>query len=419
MKLLGKRVEKDGSGYAVLRPEDDEDMWHLYNIIQEGDEIRATAIRRVQTESTTGSVDSRRVRTNLTLSVEKMTFSAAVASSNPDTSNTTSEASSSQGASLSISGPVIKENQFVKMGAYHTLDLEVNRDVRITKGEWDSIALSRVTEACEEGRGAEVGAIVCGEGTAAVCLLSNHMTVIRQRVEVPVPRKRTGSTTMHDKGLLRFYETLYQSFLRHIPYASLRAIVIASPGFVKDAVYDYIFDQATKTNNKVLLQAKSKFVRVHVSSPHVHSLMEIMKSPEFSSQLAETKFAQEGIALDQFMKKLSSNCAWYGPKDVEAAAERGYIDTLLISDEMFQSKDPTLRRKYVNLVESVRSQGAKVFIFSSMHESGQQLNQMTGVAAILRFPLDIEVVEAEERAAAEDEERRREQESTESSGAGG
>ena len=108
------------------------------------------------------------------------------------------------------------------------------------------------------------------------------MTVIRQRVEVPVPRKRTGSTTLHDKGLQRFYETLYQSFIRHIPYASLRAIVIASPGFVKDAVYDYIFAQAMKTNNKALMQARNKFMRIHVSSPHVHSLMEVMKSPEAS-----------------------------------------------------------------------------------------------------------------------------------------
>lgn len=106
------------------------------------------------------------------------------------------------------------------------------------------------------------------------------MTVIRQRIEVPVPRKRTGSSSMHDKGLERFYNTLYASFLRHIPYASLRVVVIASPGFVKDAVYDYIFAEAVKANNKPLLQAKNKFLRVHVNSPHVHSLMEVLKSPE-------------------------------------------------------------------------------------------------------------------------------------------
>lgn len=61
-----------------------------------------------------------------------------------------------------------------------------------------------------------------------------------------------------------------------------------------------------------------------------------------------------------------------------------------------------------------------------MHESGQrnyhmiiliwayqlisaitELNQLTGIAAILTFPLDVEVVEAEEREAKEEEERRK------------
>ncbi|THH10224.1 hypothetical protein EW145_g1470 [Phellinidium pouzarii] len=421
MKLIGKHIEKDKSGYVTLQPEEDEDMWHLYNLIQQGDEVRAPAVRRVQTESATGSTDSRRVKTTLTLSVERMHFSPAVSALNTSASNDAASGSngspsSSQGATLSITGQVTVENQFVKMGAYHTLDLEVNRALRIVKTEWDSIALSRVRESCEEGKGAEVGAIVCGEGTAAICLLSEHMTVIRQRVEVPVPRKRTGSTTLHDKGLARFYETLYQSFLRHISYSSLRAIIIASPGFVKDAIYDYIFAQATKENNKALLQSKNKFLRVHVSSPHVHSLMEVMKSPEIVSQLKETKFAREGIMLDRlelvfpllFHKMLGVDemRAWYGPDHVAFAADRGAIGTLLISDELFRASDPVLRKKYVKLVESVRQKGAEVLIFSSMHESGQQLNQLTGIAAILTFPLDVEVVEAEERTAREDEERK-------------
>lgn len=119
---------------------------------------------RVQTETATGSTNSHRVKTTLTLSVQKMHFSAAVSSSNTTAGNDPEGASPSQGASLSIAGQVTEENPFVKMGAYHTLDLEVNRDVRIVKAEWDSIALSRVREACEEGKGAEVGAIVCGEG---------------------------------------------------------------------------------------------------------------------------------------------------------------------------------------------------------------------------------------------------------------
>ena len=36
-----------------------------------------------------------------------------------------------------------------------------------------------------------------------------------------------------------------------------------------------------------------------------------------------------------------------------------------------------------------------------------ELNQLTGIAAILTFPLDVEVVEAEEREAKEEEERKK------------
>jgi protein pelota len=49
------------------------------------------------------------------------------------------------------------------------------------------------------------------------------------------------------------------------------------------------------------------------------------------------------------------------------------------------------------MVEAVRSRGGEALIFSSMHESGQQLNLLTGIAAILTYPLDVEIVEMEER----------------------
>ena len=49
------------------------------------------------------------------------------------------------------------------------------------------------------------------------------------------------------------------------------------------------------------------------------------------------------------------------------------------------------RNKYTALVEEVRQAGGEAISFSAMHVSGEQLNQLTGVAAILRFPLpDIE-----------------------------
>ncbi|KAG8908152.1 Translation factor pelota [Tulasnella sp. 403] len=390
MKLINKFIDKDRSGHVTLRPEDDEDMWHLYNLIQEGDEVRAPAVRRLVTTSSTGSTDSQRVKLNLTIRVTSVHFSPSSASGSTGAGPSTNE----QHATMQISGKVSQENRHVKMGAHHTLDIEANRDVRITKVEWDSVSLARVEEACVEGRGADVGAIICGEGTAAICLLSEHMTVIRQRIEVPVPRKRMGSSTLHDKASRSFFP----------PHNSLRVIVLASPGFTKDTLYEYIFSEATRTNNKALLSARNKFLRIHTSTHHVHSLVEVLKSPEVTSQLKETKFAREGLMLEKFFKTLASDelRAWYGPHHVMLAADRGAIGTLLITDELFRAKDPAERKKYVALVEAVQQKGGEVLQFSSMHESGHQLNQLTGIAALLTFPLDVEVVEAEEKTAKEE-----------------
>ncbi|KAJ7665498.1 eRF1 domain 1-domain-containing protein [Mycena rosella] len=406
MKLVNKHIDKHGTGHVTIRPEDDEDMWHLYNLIQEGDSVRAPAIRRVQKVSSTGSVDSQRVKLNLTLKVTRVEFSSSTAASttSPEDSSDPSSSATQQipTAALHISGPVVVENQHVRLGAFHTLDIEVQRDVRIEKFEgWDSIAISRVEESIIPGKGAEVAALVCGEGTVAFCLLSQHMTVVTHRLAFSIPRKSGSSSgaTQHEKGLTKFYGALFDAFIRHVPYANvgLKAIVIASPGWVRDAVYDYMVGEASRRG------IRDKVVKVHISSPHVHSLVEVLKSPEIVAQLKETKFAREGIVLDKFFKMLGTDemRAWYGPDHVVLAADRGAIGTLLISDELFRASNPVIRKKYVGLVEAVQQKGGEVVIFSSMHESGQQLNQLTGLAAILTFPLDIEIVEAEEKEEAE------------------
>jgi len=81
------------------------------------------------------------------------------------------------------------------------------------------------------------------------------------------------------------------------------------------------------------------------------------------------------------------------------AADIGAIATLLISDNLFRSPQAEDRKRYVELVEGVRDGGGKALIFSTMHVSGERLQQLGGLAAILRFPLG----EEEEALAAQED----------------
>lgn len=82
-----------------------------------------------------------------------------------------------------------------------------------------------------------------------------------------------------------------------------------------------------------------------------------------------------------------SDRACYGPAEVERAREMRAIETLLITDDLYRNEDVETRKKYASLVKSVKEGGGKALVYSSMHVSAPQLAQLTGVAAILRFPL--------------------------------
>jgi protein pelota len=370
MKLINKNVDKDGGGSVTLMPEESEDMWHAYNLISEGDCVRASTIRKVQNESSTGSSTSNRVRTVLTIRIENIDF---------DT----------QACVLRLKGRNIAENQYVKMGAYHTLDLEVNRKFTLTKSEWDSVALERVDTACDPIQHADVAAVVMQEGLAHICLITSSMTLVRAKIDQCIPRKRKGNVQQHEKGLQRYFESVMQGILRHVNFDVVKCVLIASPGFVRDQFYEYMFQQAIKLDNKILLENKGKFMLIHSSSGFKHSLREVLTDPSVIAKMADTKASSEVRALESFYTMLQTEPAkaFYGTKHVEHANEAQAIETLLISDNLFRIQDVKLRKRYVTLVDSVREFGGEVKIFSSMHVSGEQLDQLTGVAAILRFPM--------------------------------
>ena len=86
---------------------------------------------------------------------------------------------------LRLKGRNVEENQHVKMGAYHTIDVEAQRKFTLSKqGGWDSVALDRVDEACDPARTADLAAIVMQEGLANICLVTSSMTVQKQKVKL-------------------------------------------------------------------------------------------------------------------------------------------------------------------------------------------------------------------------------------------
>jgi len=268
MKQLKKQISaKDGSGMVLLRADTSEDLWHAYNLIQTGDKIRGTTVRKVVSVSNTGSTSSSKKRLMLTVEVEKVDFDVDV-------------------LQVRVSGPVVAENDTVKMGAYHTLTLELNQNFSIEKDCWDQVYLDVLEEATHPERQAEIAALVMQPGLAHLCLVTGALTITKARIEVNIPKKRTGSSA-HEKANKKFFEAIYQAILRHVNFSQVKCVVVGSPGFVAHDFMQYAQLEAVRREDRALIENKSKFITCRASSGHKHALEEVFADPSIMAQMVK------------------------------------------------------------------------------------------------------------------------------------
>lgn len=197
------------------------------------------------------------------------------------------------------------------------------------------------------------------------------------------------------QALEKFFQTTMDTLLRQIDLTENKPILLASPGFIAQGFLKHVLENATRTGNKALLAQKSNIVVAHSASGYLHSLNEVLQTPEVLARLKDTKYARETKMMSDFMDSLfkDDGRAAYGPREVEQAVEKGAVGRgggiLLISDSLFRSQDVGVRRRWVNLVDRVRdTEGGEVRVLSSTHESGKQLEGLGGIAAMLTFPLE-------------------------------
>ncbi|XP_021734427.1 protein PELOTA 1-like [Chenopodium quinoa] len=377
MKIVRRDFVRGGPGSVKMIPEEADDMWIVYNLIGEGDSVLAVTVRKVLREAASGGRDAERVKLRLEIVVEAVEYEK-------------------EGSVLRIRGKNTLENDHVKIGAFHTLELELHRPFVLRKDIWDSLALDMLHQAADPSASADLAVIIMQEGLAHLLLIGKSVTLTRSRIEVSIPRKHGPAIAGYESALNKFFENVLQAFLKYVDFKVVRCAVIASPGFTKDQFYRHLLLEAERKQLRSIIENKSRIVLVHTASGYKHSLREVLDAPNVMNMIKDTKAAQEVRALEDFFSMLSNDPdrACYGPKHVEVAHERMAIQTLLITDEQFRNADIATRKKYVSLVNSVKDSGGSVHIFSSMHVSGEQLAQLTGIAAILRFPLpDLDDIE--------------------------
>ncbi|KAK6456552.1 uncharacterized protein RJT20DRAFT_45547 [Scheffersomyces xylosifermentans] len=395
--LVKNRVKlKDKNVAVTFVPQDSEDLWYLYNLLKTGDTVQVLTYRNVkkgnQAQIQKGKSKMEKVLVKLKLVLEDIDYIAS-------------------DSNMRVSGKSMEPNEYVPLNSYHTAEIELNKDLTILKDNWDEYDMTILNDLCSIEKKADIGAVILEEGVAHICYVTDTMTVLKAKVEKSIPRKNSEYGTRDlDKAMNSFLTMVSETMLRHFDFNSLKVILLASPGFVAKSLYDKIMQDCTASqnsgnsskDNKVyndILKNKSKFVITHASTGYLQGLEEVLKDPATRKKLSDTKFSEESEILGKFQTALNEDDgrAWYGLEEVTKALDLDAVRYLMVTDALFKSDDIDTRRSYIDLTERAKQLGAKVFIFSSLHESGIQLNQLTGVAALLKYPVpDLDETDDEE-----------------------
>ena len=354
-------------------PETPDDVWHVYNLIVVDDEVECTTTRKLKKES---ALESRR---DAASRVVKLTLRVRCSGTEYD----------AEASTIRVKGINKTECEEVKLNAHHTLEVGIGRGVKIEKETWDSVDVRRLEEAADPAASADVAAVLLVDGLANIVLVGATQTIVKAKIETSMPRKRGMALMGYEKAESKFFTNVAAAVERHVSFEKIKCLVIAGPGFTKDVFLDFLKLEAVRKEWKAIQTNVGRIIKAHASSAYVHSLSEVLENPNVRGLISETKAASEVKALDEFFEMLANDPAraFYGPAHVMAAHELNAVDKLLITDAVFRTKNVAQRKMWVRVTEEIANSGGTVHIFSSAHASGEQLEQITGAAAILRFPL--------------------------------
>jgi protein pelota len=333
-------LEMRGShGEIRLLAESVDDLWHLSHLIRPGDLVFATTFRSVETATDKirpEKPEKKPVR--LGIRVEGVAF-------HPYANR------------LRISG-VIEHG--VDQGSHHTIGLDAGTEVSVIR-TWRHADLDRIDRAVKATSSGAVHILAVEEGEA-------ELYRIRQYGPELVTTVTQGSSKGADPGGRGIFFDRVARLLGEVT----GTVVVAGPGFVKDEAARYLKEKIPDLSDRCITIETRRSGRGAVTEALGKGVLERITG--------DLQLKREAELLDLFLARMGKNePVAYGRAEVEEAVSAGAAEQVLVTDEMVRD------REVADLLDRAEKTRAKVTVFSSLFDPGQQLAALGGIAAILRY----------------------------------
>ena len=362
MRIL-KRDLKHGK--ITLRPENSDDLWHIYNVLQPNDIVSGRSFRRIRitkSDETARPDKGERKSIRLELDVEKVAF-------HPFTD------------ALRIKGIITQSSEeSVHLGSYHTLNLTPQTVITVKKEYWSKHMLQRLSKAAKAGETEKIIILAIEDGSAQLALVSSIGVNPGPHITESIPGKRH-NPKQHDIILQQFFGKVGTVVREITKKENPRRIIIAGPGMIKQYFANYLRKLEPQLGSKITLET--------VTSGTIQGVNEALKKGVLDKALQESHLIKEMQLIDELLARIGrdDSLVTFGFDAVEIAIQSGAVDTLLVADVMLRIQDVEQRRHIEEVMKMVEQFKGSVVIISTLHNMGKQFQALGGIAALLRFKL--------------------------------
>ncbi|NPA75201.1 MAG: mRNA surveillance protein pelota [Euryarchaeota archaeon] len=326
------KIEEREKGEISVHIDNIDDLWYLKNVLRAGDLVFGTVYRKdEQSGDMKRAKKTARRRMRVGIVVEKVEFQEF-------------------SDRLRIVGKIRVGPEDV-LGLYQAINLAPGDEISIIKERWSPEEKELLNEAVKNAERPQVYFLGLEHGLATIAALRAYG--VQELVSL---RKRGDDDDEFFGEVLSAITELRKDEL---------PLIILGPGFYKD---NFVRFAAGKLKNYTVLQA---------SHGDMRGIYEVLKS-SLHKILQDTRLSREEKLIDRLLEEISKEGLYaYGMEEVKNALNMGAVETLMVSDRKY--------REYESLIKLAHDSGAEIHIISTAHEKGKILENLGGVAAILRF----------------------------------
>ena len=355
MQISSRQRTSEGRERVTLVPESLDDLWHLTYVVEPGDRVAGDTTRRIQrNDDDLRDTGGEREHMWVELEVDDVEFAKFA-------------------NRLRVGGVIVDCSREDQLDFHHTLNVEPRDELEIEK-LWKPDQDERLAEAVEATENPDVAVATVEEGEAHVHTVAQYGTEERATI--------TSTTGKGDYARPR--DELFSELADVLRRQDVDAYILAGPGFTKQDALDHFSDTIPDIAEEITV--------VDTSAVGDRGVHEVLKRGAVEDVQQRTRIAEEADLIDELMARIGEGTeVAYGPEAVAEAAEFGAIETLLVLDERLRLERAGEGDWDVDvdeIIETTEQKGGDVTVFSAEFAPGEQLSNLGGIAALLRYRLE-------------------------------